>query len=129
MTEPHLDDRGFVLIEPTGLLTPDELMRLWERAVALTANQPGTPRVWDFSATDVSLLSGATLRDLVRRILPRDPEQGAVRVALVSTSDVAYGLSRMWQVFREGAAPTIAVFRDRDDAIAWVLGGVGTESG
>jgi hypothetical protein len=46
------------------------------------------------------------------------------RVAMVASSDVAYGMFRMWQMRREGLGFEVQVFRDFDAARAWLLEGV-----
>ena len=45
--------------------------------------------------------------------------QGAI-VALVASQDLIYGLSRMWQVLSEGTNWETMVFRNREDAEAWI---------
>ena len=42
------------------------------------------------------------------------------RVALLVTDDLQYGISRMGATTNEFRNPNIRVFRDRDDAVAWV---------
>jgi hypothetical protein len=42
------------------------------------------------------------------------------RVAVVAPTDVAFGLSRMGAVHSEGVGIAARVFRDRDEALAWL---------
>ncbi|MBC8116919.1 MAG: hypothetical protein H7062_21190 [Candidatus Saccharimonas sp.] len=43
-----------------------------------------------------------------------------VSVAIVAPTDFLFGLSRMWEVFAEGTAWRISVFRSRAEADAWI---------
>ena len=43
-----------------------------------------------------------------------------VRRALVATSDVAFGMARMYAIASEHAGQTIEVFRDMNAAEAWL---------
>jgi len=45
------------------------------------------------------------------------------RRAILATGDLTFGLARMFEMFRESKGKeTIRVFRNRDEARAWVLG-------
>lgn len=45
------------------------------------------------------------------------------RSAIVATSDLNFGLSRMYEAFAEMAkAEEVQVFRDRQEALTWLLG-------
>ncbi len=43
------------------------------------------------------------------------------RVAMVAGSDVTYGMFRMWELRREDLDYTVRVFRDYDEALAWLI--------
>ena len=45
------------------------------------------------------------------------------RVAMVASSDVVYGMFRMWQMRREGLGYEVQVFRDFAAARSWVVTG------
>lgn len=42
------------------------------------------------------------------------------RVAMVAATDVTFGMFRMWQLQRERLGYDVEVFRDLDEALAWV---------
>jgi hypothetical protein len=53
----------------------------------------------------------------------RRPEMNVPgRAAVVATSNLIYGLLRMYEVFSEGAAVEIRVFRKPEEATAWLRG-------
>ena len=48
-------------------------------------------------------------------------EQSSSKVAILATNDLTFGLSRMFQVFRQSKYINMAVFRDEGKAIRWLL--------
>jgi hypothetical protein len=58
----------------------------------------------------------------VRRLAERTVFSANSRRAIVAASDLAYGLSRMFEMLRENAGENgIRVFRDLDEAVDWLL--------
>lgn len=48
-------------------------------------------------------------------------EQNPSKIALLAMSDLTYGLSRMFQAFRQSENSTLSVFRDESEAMRWLL--------
>ena len=64
----------------------------------------------DLSSEDIRSVAGSNL-------FASNP-----RLAIVASSNFLYGLARMFQILREmNGKVGIRVFRDRDEALAWVL--------
>jgi len=61
------------------------------------------------------------LRRLVHFLIEHREKIGKSRSAVVVSSDRAYGMTRMFEVFSEQAPIKVRVFRDFDKAKAWVL--------
>ena len=76
-----------------------------------------------FDAGDASFnLTPGDLRlmaDITKRQLPR----AGVRRAIVAAGDLGYGLSRMFEVLATNGEIESGVFRNYDEALAWVKGG------
>lgn len=49
-----------------------------------------------------------------------DVRLDASRIAIVASSDIAYGMSRMYESLMEGATTTVHTFRDMAAAEAWL---------
>lgn len=75
-------------------------------------------RFWDLSASsfDFSSEELKIIADFGDQI-----EQKPVKSALWVASDLTFGLSRMYQVFRKSKYITVAVFRDESEAMHWLL--------
>jgi hypothetical protein len=62
----------------------------------------------------------------VRRVAGNGIFSPNSRQAILASSSLVYGLARMFQILREMKGEEgIRVFRDRDEALAWVLGNDG----
>lgn len=83
----------------------------------IATRYPAAPLIWDLG--DEFDLTGEELRRVAEhgRSVLKEP----ARVALVAPSDLAFGLSRMYQAYREDARREHRVFRSVDKARAWIL--------
>lgn len=108
---------GIAVVVAEGEFSLDELKRfaveVWE---AIEAPEPRL--LWDLSGARFSL-SGREIRDLaeyVKRWAPSRP----LRAAFVVTRDLEYGLTRMFEAFRDAENADTSVFRDRGKALTWL---------
>jgi hypothetical protein len=78
--------------------------------------------LWDFTDTEPSSFGYEDIQNLARSIssIAHSREQG--KTALAATSDLSYGLSRMYQTLGDESKQQgkIRVFRSVDEAIAWI---------
>ena len=61
------------------------------------------------------------LRKLVHFLIKHRKQIGRSRSAVVVSSDRAYGMARMFEVFSSESSIKVRVFRDFDEAKRWVL--------
>ena len=104
-------------------LTTDGSITLEEIAeLALTNEWEGVRRfLWDHRGVREAPESTDDLREAAAFSNEvRDLFAGG-RVAIVVSSDLDFGLARMFQVFAEGSGIDHEVFRDRDAARDWLL--------
>lgn len=76
--------------------------------------------LYDFSRADVAQVTGESIRKIVtlnRQLHPTVPQH---QHAVLAENDLHYGLSRMFIGTNYELNPNLKVFRDRDEAIAWV---------
>jgi len=72
--------------------------------------------VCDFiDVTDVKVTASG-----VREMTGLNPFGAGARRALAVSSDVAYGMARMYQIMRSDAQDEVEVFRDIDSALEWL---------
>ena len=117
-------ERRLITSTASGVIT---LREVW-------AHQEKLGKDPDFDASFAQLLDVTQVTKLeigsedVRRIAESDSFSPNPRLAIVATSSLVFGMARMFQIFREmkGEEKT-RVFRDRDEALAWVLGRDGAD--
>jgi hypothetical protein len=117
----HIEpEDGLATVRCTGVLRVedacDAASEVWR-----TPAWRGAAIVWDFRDSRFNM-SSSGIRDIARFILENQPETPPSRVAFVAPHDVDYGLSRMYEVFREDARTLFRVTRDYEEALAWVRG-------
>ena len=112
-------ERRLITSTASGVIT---LPEIW-------AHQEKLDKDPDFDPSFAQLLDVTQVTKLklssedVRRVAESNSLSTNPRLAIVATSSLVYGMARMFQIFREmkGEEKT-RVFRDRDEALAWVLG-------
>jgi hypothetical protein len=74
----------------------------------------------DFTSICRMNISASDVRQLADLDLRMAAVQPHLAVAVVAPTDVAFGMSRMWQVVAEKTGWEIAIFRSREQAEDWV---------
>ena len=78
----------------------------------------GQSAVWDFREATFSL-STADIREVAAFITGHQPKTPPARIAFVTTRDVDFGLSRMFEAHRTDPRTEFQVFRDYEKALNW----------
>lgn len=80
--------------------------------------------LWDVRDADLSGLSGAEIRQIISYVVEHRGASPGVRTAILVGRDLDFGLARMAEQFLEAESHSgTMVFRDRDAAVTWVMGG------
>lgn len=109
----------FTTIE--GDTTYDDVKTYLDKLMEDPAFRPGMPGLIDCRRVK-SLFSIADLRRTAADAKKRPQLQVPGRAAVLASSNLIYGLLRMYEVFNEGNPAEIRVFRKPDEAIAWLEG-------
>jgi len=108
--------RSLVLSRGWGVLTDRELLA---HVRALTAD-PRFARHFrqlaDLRDVTEVQFTASTIREMVRL----NPFGAGARRALVVTSDVVFGMARMYQILRDESPDELRIFRKVDDALQWL---------
>ena len=96
-----------------------EIEDVLEAIDALTADGVfvSRKRLWDIRACEL-VLTASDLREIAAVGKSRDIPNS--RGALLVSSNVNFGLSRMHEVFRQTDGHAVHVFRDESEALAWL---------
>jgi hypothetical protein len=95
-----------------------ELLTAYERLLSSDDYDPALNDLLDMQGIESFDVSGDAIRELVRafsRINARDS-----RLAIVASSDLVYGMARMYEQLRSDASEEIRVFREMEPARSWL---------
>ena len=78
--------------------------------------------LWDLSEADLSSVKSAEIEGLVRIVMLSVHSRAGGRNAIVSPTDISFGLSRVYQSFAEAKdqMTQTRVFRTEDEARQWI---------
>ena len=108
---------GLAVCTCSGILGIDEAMNgaksLWQ-----TQDWPGKAAVWDFREAQFNMDSSG-IEEAAQFILHHQPAIPPSKMAFVVRSDLEYGLSRMFEAYRQDQRTDFRVFRDFEEALTW----------
>ena len=113
-------DAGLILFTARGPVTRADM----ESALSAIYEDPErslpSTYLWDLREAEIDW-SGEQVKDFVYWVLANRPE-GTSRNAVVASSDLQFGLARMYEALISEIPANLSVFRDMDEARAWVTG-------
>ncbi|HTA21737.1 MAG TPA: hypothetical protein VK989_20730 [Polyangia bacterium] len=104
----------------------EEVKRYLDELMLDPGFRPGMPGVIDCRRV-TSLFSILDLRRTAADARTRPQMQVPGRAAVLASSNIIYGLLRMYEVFNEGNPSQTRVFRELEPAMAWLKGPQGQE--
>jgi hypothetical protein len=112
---------GFLFATFEGACTYEDVKVYLDELMEAPGFRPGMPALVDCRRVK-SLLSILDLRRTAADFKGRPKMQVPGRAAVLASSNLIYGLLRMFEVFNEGNPVEIRVFRKPDEAVAWLTG-------
>ncbi len=107
----------------TGTLTPDELESALTDAYRRPDFRPEAPSLFDARDAQLDAFAGPEIRHVVETVLKHRGAPPGTRTAIVVGHDLGFGLARMFEQQFEAKEPSdVKVFRDMDEAMAWLEG-------
>lgn len=111
------EERGLVLAVCAGVFDVEdaqvEVQAFWK-----LPGREGRPVIWDLRDAEVDMQAEAP-RELAHFVLENQPDPPPPRVAFVAPDDLVFGMSRMFEAYREDPATEFKVFRDLEEALQW----------
>lgn len=110
----------------SGVLSVNDLLQYFAATRADPDFDPSMHRLMDLR--DVTQLpSSEDIRSLALFARSRAPDDTA-RMAILASSDLAFGVSMMFKAF-VGYGSRLIVVRDEDEAFGWLAGGLSPDEG
>lgn len=97
-----------------------ELLEFGRRLATDPALPHGRRELIDLRGLSRSDVSSRALHEMAEAFRAEDRDTPGSRVAIVAFEDWAFGLSRMYQTFRDGSPVELRVFRELGAARAWL---------
>ncbi len=122
MIRTHVDSRKQLTTHTLiGKITVEDLFAEIKK---FYDTEPTPNNLWNLLKADVSKIDSFDIKKLAQ--FPREyvPSRVGGKTALVSSHDLAYGLSRMYKMYAEiaGQNAEIQIFRSLEDAQTWLDG-------
>lgn len=114
------EEKNIAYIKLSGLLSKKVILSAFDLAVSDKRYKKGMGRLWDFGDADLSSLDSETITEMAQYSLRFPPGINDVKVAFVTSRDIEYGLSRMFEMSSQATTP-IRVFRAMDEAEKWMM--------
>ena len=114
-------DTGIAHCLATGELTRDEILAAVDQVYRDPNYRAPWRTIWDIAGA-TPVLNLEELRAVVAYVKAHRPE-GKGKTAIVATEDLAFGLSRMYEVLAGEQPVETRAFRDSEEALQWILGG------
>jgi hypothetical protein len=114
-------ERNLVLVEGHGVLTDKDFPKFRAKLFSDPLFQPGMKELADYRSVERHELT----TDGFIKFLEQEKDDSAslidYRIAVVTTSDLHYGFSRMYMSMMEEYLGEMRVFRDMEEAKAWLF--------
>jgi hypothetical protein len=108
-----------------GRISLAEARALMKQLVASKGLAPGPTGLVDTTDLNGVDLAGPDVRDIAELAARADALWTGGRWAIAAPRPVVFGLARVYHALRSGAPYEIGVFRTREEATSWLLGGAG----
>jgi hypothetical protein len=113
-------DAGLLIVEVEGRVVPDDVVRYRTRLLADSDFSPGMNTLVDCREASTDGFNASDLQFLANDIASRRRLLGRAKCAVLVSTDAAYGLLRMYEAYTLESPVEVRVFRDEDEALAWV---------
>ena len=111
---------NIVLFKATGAFTSEILLECLNVVTADPKFKTNFNHLVDLQ--DLSSFPADSSDMQKRTSLDREMEEmiGEGKIALVSSNELVYGMTRMYEIMMDDALPTVCTFKQMDDAIDWL---------
>ena len=114
-------DQGFFVSTWGGEIMDSDLQSSYETLFRDKAFKPGLNEIADMSDADMKGVTSNGLQTLSWMVRQRLGDKCAgFKTAIIAPEDLSFGLSRMYEMLSDDSPESVKVFRERDEAWAWI---------
>ena len=111
---------GVVFAEASGPVRDEDLLDYARKMAGDPQLRSGLRELIDLRGADLRAITSEAVREVAAIFAAHDSTSPTGRIAIVAPADSSYGLSRMYQAYREPAPVDLRVFREIGEARAWL---------
>ncbi len=115
-------ERNLILAEGHGILSDDDIINFRKQSLEDPAFKPGMRELSDYRRAERHEHTTEGLQSFIEYEKTSLAKMGEdYRIAIVTSSDLHFGFSRMYIAGVSEMLPEVQVFRDIDEAEAWLF--------
>ena len=114
-------DRNLIVTEADGILTNDDLYEHRRKILRDPAFRPGMRELADTLSVERHEMSIEGIQRLVELQNANETLMGEYRLAIVTDSELAFGMARVYQALTIESLTQVRVFKDIQEADAWLF--------
>lgn len=116
-------ERRRINTRATGMLTVDDLLSYYQRLHDHPDYRIGLSELWDASGISGTQLTSDDLREFSSVTEPFTRQGAPVRVAILVSDDLGFGLARMYELLQTDSINRLKIVRSHEAAEAWLASG------
>lgn len=112
-------EKKFLLVKISGVLDWDNLRQTAEKITTATEFPKNVDTLYDLTEMDFSNITAEFEQKLIH--FRKHLDRGNAKIACLVSSDIGFGMGRMYEVFSEDLPQQVRVFREMGEAEKWLL--------
>lgn len=114
----YISDDKFLIIKISGVLVWEQLKDAAEKVTTSKEFPPDVDTLYDLSEMDFSNITTEFEEKLI--LFRKQLDRGNAKIACVVTSEVGFGMGRMYEVLSDKLPQQVRVFKNMEDAKDWL---------
>jgi hypothetical protein len=116
----YLDDGVGIEIIASGIVPGDEVLAAHKEIYSPDNLARQRYHIVDRTCCDYYCLRPEEIKQIADMDKAAARSNPNIRIAIVSPTDLQFGMSRMWQIYVEDSSLVTKIFHDRQSADAWI---------
>ncbi|MEM7465883.1 MAG: hypothetical protein AAF387_03260 [Pseudomonadota bacterium] len=115
------ENAGIVRVTPSKPVTVSEACAAIRDIINMPGFKKGLPSIWDLRHTELLHINAEDIKTISREASAHQEQRGEACIAFIVSSDLAYGLGRMFEMVNDTSHMKVRVFRNYEDGERWAL--------
>ena len=113
-------EHNIVIFKARGAFTAEILFNCLKEVISSAGFQPGFNHLVDLREVTSFPATTADMHKRVELDLDIEKQLGKCKIALVTSNELVFGMSRMYEMLMDNAIPEVRSFRNINEAILWM---------